>query len=376
MNAIVSSVGLALLVVTAQVSAAQDIVIGQSLSLSGRDQSAALDLRRGREACIDRVNATGGIAGRRLRLITLDDKGSAVLALENVRALVEREQAVVLLGSMGPEPNAAVLRWTEAAGVAVVGPFGGDVETRVGKWRNAFFLTANQSAEAERLVSHVLSLGWSRTAVVYSDDDAGRAALSAFEEALSIVQMKPVLLARLAPDGANAAGVAESLARSGAQVVVLAGGGAATMHFLRATTRHHLDGKRPAFLALSSFGGMADIKEAGKLVQGISVSQVLPYPRSGDLPVIKIFNAAMRSTRDAPSERGYVELEGCLSVLVIAEVLKRKPVDATRSSVLSALHNAGPVQLGGFEVNLSERVKPGSSYTDIVFVSPDGRFVR
>jgi hypothetical protein len=89
--------------------------------------------------------------------------------------------------------------------------------------------------------------------------------------------------------------------------------------------------------------------------------------------MVATFLAAMRN---APGERTYAELEGCVAPLVLAEVLRRKPVEPTRSSVGNALKAAGKVSLGGFDVDLGDKTKPGSRFTDIVFVGADGRLVR
>lgn len=53
--------------------------------------------------------------------------------------VTEKDEAAVLLGSMGPDVNAAVLQWASSAGMPVVGPFGGDIESRLKSTDTAFF---------------------------------------------------------------------------------------------------------------------------------------------------------------------------------------------------------------------------------------------
>lgn len=48
----------------------------------------------------------------------------------------------------------------------------------------------------------------------------------------------------------------------------------------------------------------------------------------------------------------------------------------SRTGVLQALKAAGRIDLGGFELDLSDRAKPGSRFTDIVYVGSDGRITR
>lgn len=63
-------------------AATQDIVVGQVLSLSGPNATAAEELSRGRRACTDLINSQGGIRGRVLRLITRDDQGEPSIAVK------------------------------------------------------------------------------------------------------------------------------------------------------------------------------------------------------------------------------------------------------------------------------------------------------
>lgn len=106
---------------------------------------------------------------------------------------------------------------------------------------------------------------------------------------------------------------------------------------------------------------------------GISMSQVIPLPRDAGVPVVATFLAAMR---DAPGERTYPELEGCMAPLLIAEVLRHKAAEPSREGILKAMRAAGRVDLGGFDVDLADRSRPGSRFTDIVYVGSDGRISR
>jgi ABC-type branched-subunit amino acid transport system substrate-binding protein len=313
-----------------------------------------------------------------LTLITRDDRGDPALAVQHIRQLADQEHAVAILGPMGPAINASVLDWAAHAGVAVLAPFGGDVGTRVQDWKTAFFLTANQSAEAERLTNHVSALGWKRAAVIYTGDSAGRAALAAFEEALTISVINPVAVLELQPGGNDAAGVARAVSKSQAQVVFLATTGNATLSMLRALTAGKPDDVRLLQVyGLSSSASQVDLLRLGSQARGFSMSQVLPYPRDTRTALGATFNAAMRNLRDAPSDRSYTELEGCIAALVLADVIKRKPLEAaSRASVLQAFRAAGVVKLGGFELDLSNRTRPGSTFTDIVFIGADGRIVH
>jgi branched-chain amino acid transport system substrate-binding protein len=90
------------------------------------------------------------------------------------------------------------------------------------------------------------------------------------------------------------------------------------------------------------------------------------------VPVVARYQAALPSGA-IPS---YAGLQVCLDVLVLADVLRRKSVQPTKTAVLRALKQGGVVQLGGFEVDLSDRSHPGSRFVDIVMIDGAGRIAR
>lgn len=366
---------LALASATAPMSViADDIVIGQTLPLSGSSGAIARDLLRGREACVQLINAQGGVRGKLLKLLTRDDRGDPATSVSAARELVEREQAVALLGSTGPDVNSALIDWAGGVGVAVIGPYGGDVEVRMRESGSAFFLTANQSAEAERLAAHVSTLGLTRVVIVHAQDRAGAAALVALEEGLGVSNVAAVAVIGVRSDGLDAAQAVQRVAEAKAQGVLLATSGRVTVAVLKA-----LASAQRGTLALlqvyglSSAASQSELLELNNLARGFSMTQVLPLPRDARVPLVARFLSAMRN---APGERTYGELEGCAAPLLLAEVLRRKPVQPGRAAVMQALRQAGRVNLGGFEVDLGDRARPGSRFTDIVFVGSDGRLLR
>jgi hypothetical protein len=124
---------------------------------------------------------------------------------------------------------------------------------------------------------------------------------------------------------------------------------------------------------LSSAASQTELHELSTLARGFSMTQVLPLPRDVRVPMVATFLSAMGN---APGERTYAELEGCIAPLLLAEVLRRKAVEPTRAAVMQALRSGGKVNLGGFEIDLGDRTRPGARFTDIVFVGSDGRLLR
>ncbi len=353
---------------------AQEVVIGQTLALSGPSAATAKELLRGREACVNYINGHGGIRGNAMRLVTRDDQGAPARAASLERVLADKDGVAVMFGAMGPTVNAVLIDWAESSGMTVIDPYGGNIENRLTRADTTFFMTANQSAEAERLAQHIASLGFSRVATVYSADSSGRAAMAALEEGLIVANIAAVAQVTVKPDGSDADAAARQVYQTNAQAVLLATSGHTTTAMLRALAAVSSSGMPLLQIyGLSSAASQADLLKIGGGVPGFSMSQVLPSPRDPSVPMVATFLSAMH---DAPGERTYAELEGCMAPLLLADILRRKPSDLTRAGILKTMRGAGRVDLGGFQIDLANRSQPGSRFTDIVYMGGSGRISR
>jgi branched-chain amino acid transport system substrate-binding protein len=84
-----------------------EIRIGQTLPYSGPASGFAA-LGRAQEAFFGKINAAGGINGRKLKLISLDDAYSPPKTVEQTRKLVEQDEVLMMFGSVGTATNSAV----------------------------------------------------------------------------------------------------------------------------------------------------------------------------------------------------------------------------------------------------------------------------
>ena len=116
-----------------------EIRIGQTLPYSGPLSGFGI-IGRAQEAYFEKVNAEGGINGRKIKFISLDDAYSPPKTVEQTRKLVEQEEVLVMFGSLGTATNNAVaeLNWkpdlffvpTSASSISFLEP--GGLENAVG----------------------------------------------------------------------------------------------------------------------------------------------------------------------------------------------------------------------------------------------------
>src|SRR5690348_12939055 len=89
-----------------------EIKLGQSYPYSG-PVSAYSTVAKAEAAYFKKINEEGGINGRRITLISLDDGLSPPKTVENVRRLVEQDEVLALFNVLGTATNTAILKYVQ-----------------------------------------------------------------------------------------------------------------------------------------------------------------------------------------------------------------------------------------------------------------------
>jgi len=162
-----------------------EITIGQTMPYSGPASSYGT-VGKAETAYFAKVNAEGGINGRKITLLSVDDGYSPPRAVEQVRRLVEQEQVLLLFSSLGTPTNAAVQKYLNAKKVpqlfcATGGSEFGDPQHfpwTMG-WR------PNYRSEARVYAKYILKARPNaRIGVLYQNDDLGKDYVRGLHEGL------------------------------------------------------------------------------------------------------------------------------------------------------------------------------------------------
>src|SRR5690606_28230501 len=101
---------------------AQQILIGQTVGLTGSAAATVAESTRGAALYIDHVNARGGVGGQKVEIVLLDDKFDPKLTLENTRTLIEQKGGIGLFMTRGTPHTQGIIPVLEQHGVPLVGP--------------------------------------------------------------------------------------------------------------------------------------------------------------------------------------------------------------------------------------------------------------
>ncbi len=163
-----------------------EIVLGQTMPYSGPG-SAFGTIGKANLAYFEMLNAQGGVNGRKVRLVSLDDSYSPPKTLEQTRRLVEVDNVLAMFGSLGTATNTAVHKYLNAKHVPQL-----LIAAAALKWNDpknfpwTMGLPANQYAENRPMVAYLLKhRPQAKIAVLYQNDDFGKDYVRTLKELLA-----------------------------------------------------------------------------------------------------------------------------------------------------------------------------------------------
>ena len=346
------------------------VVLGQSVALTGPAQQLGLDMQLGAKLYFDKVNAAGGVNGRKIVLKTLDDGYEATRAAENTKKLIRDEHVFALFGYVGtPTSQASLPIFTEAR-VPFVGPFTGAELLRSPVNPLIFNVRASYFDETEAIVQHLTAMSVNRIAVFYQNDAYGQAGLAGVERALKKRNLEVIAKGTVERNTVDVKKAVADINKANPQAVVMIGAYKGCAAYIKET---RAAGQNPTFWNVSFVGSKALAKELDKEGRGVQISQVVPFPWDSSVPVVKEYQKAMA---EAKAEPGFGTLEGFIAAKVMVEGLRRAGRNLTRESFVRAMEGIQDYDAGGFKVSYGPGNRSGSKFVDLTIISKDQKFVR
>ena len=137
-------------------------------------------------AYFEKVNAEGGINGRLVKFISLDDGYNPAKTVEQARKLVEEDEVLLVFQTLGTPPNSAIHKYMNAKKVPQL-----FVATGATKWGDpknfpwTMGWQPNYQSESKIYVAHILeNKPDAKIAILYQNDDYGKDYLKGFEDGL------------------------------------------------------------------------------------------------------------------------------------------------------------------------------------------------
>ncbi len=341
------------------------LVLGQSLPLSGPSAQLGLDYRRGALAWFEAVNREGGIHGRKIQLISLDDKYEPPQTLINTRQLLNRNDLLALFGYVGTPTTKVALPLIEEASVPLVAPMTGASLFRQPDLRMVFNMRTSYRREIAAMVDEMVRDAHHRIAIVYQDDAFGQDGLDGALAALSRHGLNPVVVTTVQRNSAQVGEALDDLMATNPNGIVLVSAYVSSAALSSALRNR---GSRAQIMNVSFVGTQA-LQKAMPVgeANGIGVAQVVPFPWNRWIPVVADYQRCLRLS-DKSSGFGFTSFEGYLAARMITEALERAGKNPSRQALVKALESIRDLDLGGFRLQMGRDDHDASDFVELTFL--------
>jgi branched-chain amino acid transport system substrate-binding protein len=302
--------------------ASSAIVVGQSAALTGSQAGFGTAMRDGILAALQAANRNGGVGGRPVTLLSLDDVGDKAKTEANVKELVANKQVVGMSGFTTRPCSEAAALLAAANGIAMVGAFSGTPLLYGEKAATTFTTRASYERELEAIVQHYRFLGAERFGFVHLED-AKATNVPLLESIVARRGGKLVVTAgvdRKGP-GMNAAAI-KTLEASKPEILIILANNAPLTGFLREYAPRTMVLPKMVISFVDREKLLADL---GKDAAGVGFSVVVPEYTKEKYTVVRSFMPLAREMKIPVTP---VSLEGYVTGLALLEGLRESRTES------------------------------------------------
>ena len=348
-----------------------EIVLGLNLSLQGGKNDYGVAAQQGMKLYFDAANAAGGVHGRKIVPVILDDDNKAATAEANARKLVA-DGAFILFGAIDGASSGAVMKVANELKVPFFGPLAGPPTLRRPHQPMVFPIRAEHRDEFRALMSWGKSVGLSSVGFLHADSDVGRQHLANVNIAakdLGLVVTQAVPFKGDITD-AQIDAIVQAIAEK--KPAMFFNHGSASV-YLKLVTKAKAAGLKTTFMGVNS-GSSQIAKALGPQAQGMVFSQVVPSPWERKREIAREYQDAA-SKASAKPELSYGGLEGYMTAKALVMALRANGRELSRASFIRTMES-GNFELGGLAARFAAGEHEGSRFVDLSMVGRDGRFIH
>jgi len=356
-----------------------EILLGQSANFSGGTTGQAKIYQEGAELYFDSINQSGGIYGRKIRMISLDDNQKPAQTVKNVTKLIKEERVFALTHFDNTTTAVPAMEMAEKANVPFFSPITGAEELYAHR-KNVFTFHASFKDELKTIIRHLATLQIDRVALVYYDLSSGQELLMQTNELLAAEKLKFVAQGKMKFNSGDASEAANAIAKGSPKAVIIGVSGKDAAAFVRKMKQQ--PGVPPIFYARTIANAGTLFKELGRDAVGIAITQVVPNPFNAITRIGKEYRTRLAEKNAVLLKEGkpqikpeYVGFKGFIGAKILVEGMRRAGKELTRERLLESLEAMHELDVGGYFVKFSKSNHNGSRYVDITMIGSRGRTV-
>jgi ABC-type branched-subunit amino acid transport system substrate-binding protein len=338
------------------------ITIGGVLDTTGAIKVICAPILAGDQLYFDKVNAAGGINGRKIKFIQVSDDGNSTKTKDAVRQLVEQDNVFAIFQVCGSGAANVAESYLGPKGIPFVDPIGGgakftDAQGKALPW---LWMTQPNYGDEGHVIGYYLTqkLQAKKVGMLYEDDVLGLQQKTALGESLQKYSGSLIASVGYSATQTDFTAAVQTLKAANPDIIVLNGLPGPTAKFVAAATGQ---GYRPHLGYLANYP-MADNSWArvlGSAGEGIYVSGYT----STTTPVAQAY---LQATASDPVFSAY-KFYGYINAKLFVDALQKAGKDLTRDSLRQALDHDFVNYDTGFGPTLTWSPEQHGGISDFIF---------
>jgi branched-chain amino acid transport system substrate-binding protein len=352
-----------------------EVVIGQHTDLSGPAASYGVHVSNAMRLYFDKINADGGIHGRKIRLIVEDHQYQVPRAVQAANKLINRDKIFLMAGALGTPHNNAVFEEQFKAGVPNLAPLTA-ARSMAEPFHKLKFQTFSSYYDHTRAgVKYLVQKnGRKKLCSLYQDTDFGKEILDAVQDQAKAMNMQVVETATNTPIATDFTAQITKLRGAGCDLVAM--GAIVRDAIVPYGTARKMGWTDVDFVSQSASFDQIVASAPGGATEGLYVGAgtVMPY-RDTASPQVAAWWDSYKAKYNSDPNIGAVYGHNIADLIVTA--LDRAGKDLTTEKFLSALEGISGYRdiFGGPVISFGPNKHQGT--TDVLFYQiQKGRFVQ
>ena len=348
------------------------IKIGLSAPMTGIQAAFGSEIKAVINSYFNQVNSAGGINGRMIKLVALDDAYLPDRAAANTTILLQDEKVFALTSYYGSAPTMASLPILANNKAPLIGGITGTDGLRAPFNRYMFNVRASYAEEAEAIVAQLLSIGLNNIGILYQNDGFGKSGMDGIVAALKKHNLQPSVVAPIEPNSVQVDSAIEAFKKAKPQEIIMIASFVPTSAFVR---KLKPAGLFPYLSAFSAVGAVMLSNELGETSRGIMISQVMPYLWDDTLGIAKDYKK-LPIKQDKTESLTYTGMEAYINARVLVEAIKLAGKNLTRDKLIDALESMHDYNVGGYQLSYSSANHNGSRFVEITVIGQNGKVMH
>ena len=333
----------------------KEIIVGTTMDLSGEMSETARYVLKGLHLRITEENKNGGINGKKIKLIHLDDKYNKHIARENIKLLASLG-IKTLLCPIGSMTLKAILPTIKKENMIVMFPEATSPLFRKKEIKNIVHFLASSDREGKVLINNLIKeYAPSKIALFYQPEPFSLGALDAIKKILkksNLIENKDWIATHHLPNSLDVSTAAKKIKKFNPEAIILLSTSLSIQNLIKELGMEFLFNKQ--ILGISTCSGVAfKTFLRNKNLKYIN-TQLSPDPKTSNLEIVKEFRAAANL---AGEPLGGFILEGYMIADIFIDIIKGIKGEITKDKILAASEKIKNKKYKGLFLNFNPETR-------------------